>query len=82
MGLGHFGAFFSRPGRERDYLLGRLDGAERLVGLLLGDRASEDERATWCRRAFAAILEEEHDLHEAGPLPDQVREVVGAGAGA
>jgi hypothetical protein len=32
--LGHFGAFFSRPGRENDYLWGRLDGIERLIVLL------------------------------------------------
>ena len=34
MTLGHFGAFFSRPGRENDYLWGRLDTAERLIVLL------------------------------------------------
>jgi hypothetical protein len=33
--LGHFGAFFSRRGRENDYLWGRLDGMERLLALLL-----------------------------------------------
>ena len=32
----HFGAFFDRAGRENDYLWGRLDGAERLIGLVLG----------------------------------------------
>ena len=32
--LGHFGAFFSRQGRENDYLWGRLDTAERLIVLL------------------------------------------------
>lgn len=36
--LAHFGAFFSRPGRESDYLWGRLDAAERLVKLLLDVR--------------------------------------------
>lgn len=30
-----FGAFFDRPGREGDYLKGRLHAVERLVGLLL-----------------------------------------------
>ena len=38
MSLFHFGAFFDRPGRERDYLWGRLDAAERLVKLLLDVR--------------------------------------------
>jgi hypothetical protein len=32
--LGHFGAFFSRAGRENDYLWGRLDTTERLIALL------------------------------------------------
>ena len=53
---GHFGAFFDRPGRERDYLLGRLDGAERLIGILLSEKASDQELAEWCRQAFAAIV--------------------------
>ena len=58
----HFGAFFNRTGRENDYLWGRLDGAERLIGLLLGDDHAEEERAKWCRKAFAAIAEEEGDV--------------------
>jgi patatin-related protein len=61
VGLMHFGAFFSREGRENDYLWGRLDGAERLIGLLLGDNVSDDDRSAWCRRAFAAIVAEERD---------------------
>lgn len=32
--LGHFGAFFDSEGRQRDYVWGRLDGAERLLGVL------------------------------------------------
>jgi patatin-related protein len=55
--FGHFGAFFKRAWRESDYLIGRLDGAERLITLLLGE--SHPERAQWCGRAFLAILEEE-----------------------
>ena len=51
----HFGAFFDRAGRENDYLWGRLDGAERLIGLVLGAAFTDDERADWCRKAFAAI---------------------------
>lgn len=35
----HFGAFFSRAGRERDYLWGRMDAAERLAKLLLDLRS-------------------------------------------
>jgi hypothetical protein len=52
--LGHFGAFFSREGRENDYLWGRLDSAERLMGLLL-DKPPED----LCNAAFGAVLDQE-----------------------
>jgi len=74
MSLGHFGAFFNRAGRERDYLLGRLDGAERLIGILSGDKdADPEQRARWCREAFAAIVEEERTaLGEAAELLDEV----------
>ena len=50
------------PGRENDYLWGRLDGAERLIGLLLGDDLRRGGAADWCRKAFAAIVEEEGDV--------------------
>jgi hypothetical protein len=74
MAVMHFGAFFKRDGREKDYLWGRLDGAERLIGLLLGDDHSEEERAKWCRKAFAAIAEEEGDvLTHASELLDKAR---------
>ena len=70
----HFGAFFDRAGRENDYLWGRLDGAERLIGLVLGAGFTDDERAGWCRKAFAAIVEEEDGaLAKAKPLLDHVR---------
>ena len=55
----HFYAFFSREARENDYLWGRLDAAEQLVRLLL-DSAGEDEPVkAWCKRLFAAIIDEE-----------------------
>lgn len=70
----HFGAFFKRDGRENDYLWGRLDGAERLIGILLGDDHSEEERAKWCRKAFAAIAEEEGEvLTKATALLDKAK---------
>ena len=73
----HFGAFFDRAGRERDYLWGRLDGAERLIGLLLGDTFTDKERTGWCRKAFAAIVAEEEDaLANAKPLVEYVRQFV------
>ena len=57
----HFGAFFDPAGRERDYLWGRLDGAARLIGMLLGDDACEADRTKWCQEAFAAIAQEEQE---------------------
>jgi predicted acylesterase/phospholipase RssA len=48
----HFGAFLSRPGRESDYLWGRLDAGDRLLGLLgLGNGGAKD--------LFNAIVAEE-----------------------
>jgi patatin-related protein len=44
--LFHFGAFFDRDGREKDYLWGRLDGAERLIKLLLDVRGHPPTLAT------------------------------------
>jgi hypothetical protein len=70
----HFGAFFDRAGRENDYLWGRLDGAERLIGLLARAALTDDERAAWCRRAFEAIVEEEDGaLASAKPLLEHAR---------
>jgi len=48
----HFGAFFSRPGREGDYLWGRLDAGERLLKLLGLSTAG-------AKPLFTAILDEE-----------------------
>jgi patatin-related protein len=42
----HFGAFFSRAGRERDYLWGRMDAVERLTKLLLDLRRAPDSIAS------------------------------------
>jgi patatin-related protein len=68
VGLHHFGAFFGRHKRENDYLWGRLDGAEQLIGLLV--RRDDPEFVTWCRRAFEKILEEEAAANP--PLPDEI----------
>jgi patatin-related protein len=65
--LFHFGAFQRRDWRENDYLWGRLDAAERLVGLVLKDPRLKSSaqgggyRAQpWqVKPAFEAILEEE-----------------------
>jgi patatin-related protein len=57
VGFGHFRAFFARRYRENDYLWGRLDAAERLIGIVLGTDHPDFRR--WCGRAFLAILDEE-----------------------
>ena len=46
MKIAHFGAFFTAPGRERDYLLGRLHAAERLIKVLLDVRPEPSTLAT------------------------------------
>lgn len=79
--LAHFGAFFSRSGRENDYLWGRLDAAERLITLLLDDPAEPGVTPPdpmWCRRAFEAILDDESGLEHAQELLADVRARVGA----
>ncbi len=57
IGMAHFRAFFKREFRENDYLWGRLDGAERLISLVLGKQHRDFKK--WCGRAFLAILDEE-----------------------
>jgi patatin-related protein len=77
----HFGAFLSRKGREQDYLWGRLDGAERLIGILLAD-AEETDRDRWCNEAFRAILEEDAQaVPNASGLVDHVRATIGPAPG-
>jgi hypothetical protein len=75
---GHFGAFLSRTGRERDYLWGRLDGAERLLGILLAG-ADQDYATRWYDDAFRAILEEdEQAVPKAADLVRHVRDTIGS----
>jgi len=78
-GQHHFGAFLSkRGGREKDYLWGRLDGAERLIGILLHG-APDAEQKRWFDEAARAILaEDEPALPNAGDLVQHVRTSVGA----
>jgi patatin-related protein len=63
--LGHFGAFTEREWRENDYLAGRLDGAERLISLLVGE--GDDAARGWSGRAFRAILNEERASLRSSP---------------
>ena len=74
-GLAHFAAFFHREFRENDYLWGRLDASERLVGLLLDDpdRPGIAADPAECRKVFSSILDEER-----GGLPtiqETIREI-------
>ncbi len=61
--LNSFGAFFNRGWREHDYLWGRLNAAERLVGIVLSAAGegsiTPEELAPLRRDLFLAILEEE-----------------------
>lgn len=68
----HFGAFFKREWRENDYLWGRLDAAERLIGLVLkdADPKAGPVQARDVKAAFAAILAEE------GPALTHVEDLV------
>jgi len=53
----HFGAFFKRSAREHDYLWGRLDAVEQLLGLL-----DPDLPDAVYRQAFDAVFAEERQL--------------------
>jgi hypothetical protein len=65
--LGHFGAFFSRPGREKDYVWGRLDGAERVMRLL----EAEPGEARPVQEAIVA--EEARDAEVSARVLDEIR---------
>jgi patatin-related protein len=72
LGFAHFRGFFKRQYRENDYLWGRLDAAERMIGIVLGP--DHPEFRVWCGRAFAAILDEEEPaLGLVRPLVQHVR---------
>ena len=88
---GHFGAFLSdRGGREHDYLWGRVDSAERLIGMLVRRTKREDETSAeaeareaqedemvdkWTDHVCAAILEEDAGaLRDVDELVERIRE--------
>ena len=61
--FGHFGAFLHREWRENDYLWGRLDAAERLVGLVLRKSNEDCKAEAWeVKPVLAAILQEEQPV--------------------
>jgi patatin-related protein len=65
--LHHFAAFFKRSSREHDYLWGRLDAVEQLLGLLDPDL----EDAVY-RQGFDAVFAEEQGLAAAPALREQL----------
>ncbi|MDJ0278517.1 patatin-like protein [Sphingomonas sp. 2R-10] len=79
----NFGAFFSRPYRENDYLWGRLHGAERMIDIALSTLPLEVRLPPgWITRhkraAFRAILDEEQDrLTTIQPLFAELRAEIG-----
>ena len=81
-GFGHFAAFFSRTYREKDYLLGRLHGLDRLIDIVC-DSAELDPRAgrldvlALKKRAFLAILDvEEKHLPNSATLLAALRQSI------
>jgi patatin-related protein len=75
----HFYAFFHREARENDYLWGRLDAAQQLVQLLLSSAGSSQASEPWCKRLFAAILDEEApSLQTIKEKVDSLRDAVAA----
>jgi patatin-related protein len=82
----HFGAFFSRAFREKDYLLGRLHGIDRLVDIVC-DSAGREAIAdvdvpALKRRAFELVLraEEAHLPHARSLIEDLRAKLVDAPA--
>jgi patatin-related protein len=53
-----FGSFFQRLWRENDVMWGRLDGAERIISLLLSGKENEGLRLRFIEEAQLGIIEE------------------------
>jgi hypothetical protein len=74
--LHHFGAFFKRSAREHDYLWGRLDAVEQLLGLL-----DPDLQDAVYRQGFEAVFAEEQGLAAAPALRERLAGALQALAG-
>ncbi len=74
--LHHFGAFFKRSAREHDYLWGRLDAVEQLLGLLDPDLPN----AVY-RQAFDAVFAEERQLGATPALRERLADALEALSG-
>ncbi len=88
--FGRFGAFFSRPHRENDYLWGRLHAVERLIDIVCDagqDQAvtsgSRLDRQALKYRAFMTVLDAEapHLRHSAGLIEELRAEIAALQAG-
>lgn len=83
--LRRFGGFFNRAYRENDYLWGRLNGADRLVDIVMGavsgiDAAREVDVDAIKNRLFTAILDAEVSHLNADPdLIETIRREISAG---
>jgi|GEM_PF-852083 len=73
--IGAFAGFLDREAREHDLLWGRLDGAERLVELLLkaSGVAANSEIEELRRRLLLQILADQEHLGHLRPLVDKLR---------
>ena len=86
--FGHFADFFSRAFREKDYLLGRLHGLDRLIDIVcdaaeLDPELGDVDILALKKRAFARILdaEEPHLPHSAALIAALRRCVADLGTG-
>ncbi|MBP7063565.1 patatin-like protein [Ferrovibrio sp.] len=89
--FGRFGAFFSRPHRENDYLWGRLHAVERLIDIVcdsgLGEapsKAAKVDRRAMKYRAFLIVLDAEapHLRHSAALIEELRAEIAALQAAA
>ena len=84
VGFGHFAAFFSRAYRERDYLLGRLHGIDRLIDIVCDSAGIDPESCPFDvvalkQKAFTRVLDmEESHLPNSIALIADLRRCVAA----
>jgi hypothetical protein len=80
VGFGHFAGFFSRAFREKDYLLGRLHGLDRLIDIVCDSAELDPDEIDVVaikKRAFTLILDaEEPHLPNSGELFAALRRCV------
>jgi len=74
--LHHFGAFLDRVWRQNDIMWGRLDGAERLITILLPYPKDALVRDALIKEAHAAILREELSTQSRAELSSVLSEAL------